>query len=165
MNPDDFLCGLPEGVTRPTFAQAVQANEVHLVSLLNAQIEANRAWADRFFMASATAAEREREALYLKWALRKEPPFVYFLRVGPFVKIGTSTRPKVRAQAIQTTIPVEPVIVGLMMGGTKVEADQHTTFITSYIRGEWFVWSEHIRKHLYLRHCRYFSKELEWKHG
>lgn len=165
MKPDDFLTGLPDGVVHPTFEQALRATQIQTGDMLRAQMEANQAWADKFFMASATDAEREREAVYLRWAAGKEPPFVYFLRVGPFVKIGTSKQPRIRAAAIQTTIPVEPVIVGLMLGGTKVETEQQVMFASSYIRGEWFVWSERIRKHLYLRHCRHFSKELEWRHG
>lgn len=132
--------------------------------LVENQIQANLDWANSFFLAEASQIEKERESVYLHWASEKKPPFVYFMRVGPFVKIGTSKNPKQRVADMQVSLPVQPVIVGIVMGGTKVERYQHDTFWRSQIRGEWFVWSEEIRQHLYLRHRRYYDRRLPWKY-
>lgn len=162
MNISDYA-DPPVNRGRPrTLDEVLDDGAPNMLRFYEAQFAANREWANKVFLAAASESERDRERLYLTWAATKKPPFVYFMRVGPFVKIGTSAKPKQRVIDMQTALPVEPVIVGIMMGGRKVEFRLHDQFIMSRIRGEWFVWSDDIRKHMYLRHCRYFERRLPW---
>lgn len=67
------------------------------------------------------------------------PPFVYFLRIAGFVKIGlTHGDPARRFLNIQACNPHEMTILGVIEGDRTVELQWHARFHELHVRGEWF---------------------------
>ena len=69
---------------------------------------------------------------------RKGQTFIYFLRAGDFVKIGHSTRWKVRLAQMQTGSPYTIVPLLVLVGPASMERKLHNQFRASHFRGEWF---------------------------
>jgi hypothetical protein len=64
---------------------------------------------------------------------------VYFLRAGPFVKIGKTTgHPSFRVNDLRTGCPFRITIIAHICGGLKEEAELHRRFKTYRAHGEWF---------------------------
>lgn len=64
---------------------------------------------------------------------------VYFLRAGPFVKIGKSVGdPRGRMQALKTGCPYPIEILAFVNGGLKEERALHKRFAHLREHGEWF---------------------------
>lgn len=67
------------------------------------------------------------------------PPFVYFLRIAGFVKIGmTQGDPAKRFLGIQSCNPHAMTILGVIEGDRAVELQWHARFHDLHVRGEWF---------------------------
>ena len=68
---------------------------------------------------------------------------VYFIRNpgSDHVKIGYSSRPSERLQALRTASATDLVIEVVLPGQGAEEAALHRRFAEQRLRGEWFVWS------------------------
>lgn len=65
--------------------------------------------------------------------------FVYFLKAGPFVKIGKATgRPDARIRDLQTGCPYPIRLVAHVCGGLREEYELHRRFAAFREHGEWF---------------------------
>ncbi len=65
--------------------------------------------------------------------------FVYFLRLGDFVKIGVSTNPRARIQHLQTGVPFGDFeLLGFHPGTKEHEHHLHKKFAQFHHRREWF---------------------------
>ena len=67
-----------------------------------------------------------------------EPGWVYFMEMGDFIKIGWSTWPQNRRDALQAANPYDIIILGAFPGGIENEAHLHQVFAPLRTRGEWF---------------------------
>lgn len=74
---------------------------------------------------------------------RQPDSLVYYLRFGPFVKIGTTTNLHQRMQAIphDELLATEP-------GGRDVERQRHAEFRALRHTGEWFHYRDALRAHV-----------------
>lgn len=64
---------------------------------------------------------------------------VYFLRAGPFIKIGKATgSPTTRVRELQTGCPYPITIIASVCGGLKEEFELHRRFGSYRAHGEWF---------------------------
>lgn len=63
---------------------------------------------------------------------------VYFVRVGLFIKIGTTGDLPARIQAIETHCPYQVQLLGSCPGGLREEQALHRKFRRQRHRGEWF---------------------------
>lgn len=72
--------------------------------------------------------------------MKREPPFVYFLRMetSDRIKIGCSISPKVRQVTLQKWSPYPLVMLAMAPGDAGTEALIHQRFSESRRRGEWF---------------------------
>lgn len=72
------------------------------------------------------------------------PQFVYFAQAHSLVKIGLSSNPKLRLQALRTACPYPIRVLRVVDGGRGVaegrEAERvyHETFAAQHAHGEWF---------------------------
>lgn len=64
--------------------------------------------------------------------------FVYFVKAGPFLKIGWSYRPAARFGRSQTYCPYDLETVLVISGDSDTESLFHWRFSDLYERGEWF---------------------------
>lgn len=64
--------------------------------------------------------------------------WVYFYRCDQTVKIGFSTKPIERIEALNRMAPPDAHLVGTMTGGRDQEQKLHRRFRRSRMRGEWF---------------------------
>lgn len=64
--------------------------------------------------------------------------FVYLLREGEFVKIGTTVNPKQRLAAYGTHSPRPMELLACLPETVATEQDLHTRFAAYRERGEWF---------------------------
>jgi hypothetical protein len=71
-------------------------------------------------------------------ALRRRPPFVYFIRSGPFIKIGTTRNLRHRLNNIQTSHPTPLSLAGSVAGDARLERELHRRFAPLRVNGEWF---------------------------
>lgn len=70
------------------------------------------------------------------------PSWVYFIRVGDRVKIGTSVDPASRAVALSLRVKD---VLAVMQGDRKLERSLHVKFAGQRIEDtEWFTWSDEI---------------------
>lgn len=77
----------------------------------------------------------ERAVMWKEFA----PDVVYFLRAGPFVKVGrTSGHPSTRIAQLQTGCPFPIELIGLIFGDSGREAKLHSQFSHLRACGEWF---------------------------
>lgn len=101
------------------------------------------AWNDRW-----QAARRSEQ---YKQMLRDQPGvqragFVYFVKAANRIKIGFSTKPLSRIQALKTSIP-HPIDLTLVVRGTKSdEARLHKRLAAYRTNGEWFAESLAVMK-------------------
>lgn len=63
---------------------------------------------------------------------------VYFLRAGPFIKIGRSKTPDARIAELQTACPYPIYLLGSITGGATEENALHHQFAHLRSSGEWF---------------------------
>lgn len=70
--------------------------------------------------------------------------FIYFLRAGPFVKIGHSKTWKTRRAQMQVGSPHDIVPILVLIGTSSLERTLHAKFRADHYRGEWFHMSERI---------------------
>lgn len=72
-------------------------------------------------------------------APKEQPsPVIYFIQAGDLIKIGYTVDIKKRLIALRTSSPVALILLGIMPGGPKVEAELHERFASSRRHGEWF---------------------------
>lgn len=71
---------------------------------------------------------------------------VYFLLVGSRVKIGFSTNVKKRIEAIRTSCPGKPVLLGTIEGNRRLEASLHKEMKQFRTNGEWFKYAEEVKR-------------------
>lgn len=70
--------------------------------------------------------------------------FIYFLRAGPFVKIGHSKVWKTRRAQMQVGSPYDIVPILVLIGSKELERTLHRKFKIWHYRGEWFHMCEYI---------------------
>jgi hypothetical protein len=65
---------------------------------------------------------------------------VYFLKCGPYVKIGKcfSHKWKRRLSTLQTANPKKLDPIGYCLGGYALETDYHRAFKQHHVSGEWY---------------------------
>lgn len=71
-------------------------------------------------------------------APKRNPPMVYLIRSGKFIKIGMTTDIRRRIETLQIGNPIKLVLVGLIPGGTRAERHFQDRFGEGLHRGEWF---------------------------
>lgn len=79
--------------------------------------------------------------------------YVYFIRAETgHIKIGVSTRPLDRLQALQTACPFKLEVIGLLQSGDAytTEAALHRQFASLRTYGEWFLPDENMMKYIRL---------------
>lgn len=64
--------------------------------------------------------------------------FVYLVGADRYLKIGFSTNPKVRLAKMQTGLPLELTIVGIVRAPRELEQQLHRRFAKYRHRGEWY---------------------------
>jgi hypothetical protein len=70
---------------------------------------------------------------------RSKLPLVYFLKAGPFVKIGfTAGPPQARIADLKTGCPYEIELIGTVPGPQKLESELHRRFAVHRASREWF---------------------------
>lgn len=63
----------------------------------------------------------------------------YFMRAGPFIKIGyCSISTQRRLEELQTGCPFEIELLAWLPGGAETEQKYHRKFAHARFRGEWF---------------------------
>lgn len=74
---------------------------------------------------------------------------VYFIKAGPFLKVGRAMSPDVRRRELQTGCPFKMKVIGIVEGGHK-EKWAHGHLDAHRLKGaemsalrEWFHWNEH----------------------
>jgi hypothetical protein len=70
-------------------------------------------------------------------------PVVYYMRIGPVVKIGTSKRISTRLQAINPQ-----GVMAVEFGGLALERIRHRQFVAQHVHGEWFDLAAPIAEHV-----------------
>jgi hypothetical protein len=74
--------------------------------------------------------------------------FVYFIRGGDLIKIGTSANPAGRLREMQTGNAMELSLIGTFQGGRRQERELHMRFAHLRVRGEWFRAEEDLQKEI-----------------
>jgi hypothetical protein len=83
----------------------------------------------------------------LMGAMMDEFGTVYFLRAGPFIKIGFTRWPIQRRIAqLSTGCPYDISVIAEIRGSPDIEAECHKAFAQHHVRGEWFHASTEILK-------------------
>lgn len=87
----------------------------------------------------------DRKRLYECMRVRKfttsdinEPGFVYFMKMGDFIKIGWSSWPPNRRIDLQISSPYDIIILGAFPGTLNDEAAVQSWFQHAHKRGEWY---------------------------
>lgn len=89
--------------------------------------------------------QRSYDAAHAAYELHGRVSYVYFLRVGVRVKIGTSINLKTRVSALRSGIAGKSALTHATLGDRALESQLHYRFKTDRIRGEWFRFSDEIR--------------------
>lgn len=63
---------------------------------------------------------------------------IYFVRCGKFIKIGTSSDPAYRLDALSTASPYELTLIGHIPGSMVAELALHDLLRRHHVKGEWF---------------------------
>lgn len=71
--------------------------------------------------------------------------FVYFLRIGDRIKIGTSSRPLPRVRALMTGCAGDPDQIVIVRGSRADERRLHERLRVDHVRGEWFAASRQVQ--------------------
>lgn len=75
-----------------------------------------------------------------------EPPFIYFVSAGGYLKVGMSSCDvRKRLKALQTSCPTELVVEHIMPGGRDDERHYHELFAPLRSSGEWFLLTKELR--------------------
>jgi hypothetical protein len=77
-----------------------------------------------------------------------DPGYVYFIAASKHVKIGFSTAPIERLQALQTSHPEKLEILHTVSGDQRMERRLHQRFAGYRVRGEWFRLSNEISHYI-----------------
>jgi hypothetical protein len=78
--------------------------------------------------------------------VRSRDGVIYFVGYDNYVKIGFSTNPKTRVDDLQTGAP-KPLKTYLILKGTlEDERRHHEMFAAHRLNGEWFRYSDEIKK-------------------
>lgn len=64
--------------------------------------------------------------------------FVYFMKMGDYIKIGWSAWPESRRASLQTSTPYDIIILGAFPGPQQSEGIVHRLFAMHRHKGEWF---------------------------
>lgn len=75
----------------------------------------------------------------------KPTKYVYFLRVGSRVKIGTTVNLKIRIAALKCAISRNASLTYAVRGDIRTEQHLHALFAADRLRGEWFRYSDQIK--------------------
>jgi hypothetical protein len=78
------------------------------------------------------------DATFRKVQHKKANGFVYFIQGGDLVKIGYTTNIRQRLYDLQTSAPIDLVLLGLIPGTRALEKEYHKRFAAHRVRGEWF---------------------------
>jgi len=71
---------------------------------------------------------------------------IYFIEHDGMVKIGYSSRPNKRLQSLKTSNPGELIMRLIIEGTIEDEKKYHHMFKEYYHRGEWYLFSDEIKK-------------------
>jgi hypothetical protein len=79
--------------------------------------------------------------------MNKKISKVYFIKAGDYVKIGVTNGYSIqnRLSELQTGNPIKLELLGIMIGGLKIEKSLHKRFSDFKKQGEWFYYSEEIK--------------------
>jgi|GEM_PF-3222611 len=76
---------------------------------------------------------------------RREPrTWIYFVKAGGFVKIGTSASPESRLNQLRSGNPEPFEMLAQVRGGRQLERELHARFASCRHQGEWFVLTDEI---------------------
>lgn len=75
---------------------------------------------------------------------RKRKVWIYFARVGGFVKIGVTKNVESRMKALQTMNAAPAEFIGKIKGSPTLEGLLHSYLRGSKVKGEWFEYSKRI---------------------
>lgn len=64
--------------------------------------------------------------------------YVYFVRGGSKVKIGTAKNPRKRIASLQCGSPIRLCLIGYVPGGSNLEKEFHERWKHQHAWGEWF---------------------------
>ena len=64
--------------------------------------------------------------------------FIYFVKAGPFIKIGFATDVDKRAKSLATACPYPIEVIHTQLGSIKDESELHRRFAHLRAQGEWF---------------------------
>lgn len=86
----------------------------------------------------AAAAALVQQARRLGVEVRPDKRYVYVLRSGTSCKIGWSSEPSSRFNALAASSPAPMELVAIGVGGPEKEAELHQVFASKRRRGEWY---------------------------
>ena len=76
---------------------------------------------------------------------KKVTGYVYFIKYGNRVKIGTCRNVKVRLQSLQAGAPGRYRVYYVTPGGRPLESELHDLFAANRVSGEWFRYSAAVK--------------------
>lgn len=140
------------------------AAAVELANMMNAGVKLTREIVDH--------VAKKHNLAHLRNMLREKAPaptpaplakWVYFIRVGDRVKIGTSVNPAQRAVALSLRVKD---VIAVMEGDRKVEKSLHAKFAEHRIDDtEWFAWCDEIAHFIDTAADRFTKDHRAYKPG
>ena len=90
----------------------------------------------------------ESHAEYYAWQndISTSETFLYFIKAGSYVKIGRSLDPQKRLIGLKTGIPEKPKLILIVPKKGHLERLLHKAFSEERQNGEWFFYSDRIKK-------------------
>lgn len=79
---------------------------------------------------------------------RPKKSFVYFIKCGPFVKIGVARNPRKRLSGLQVAQTEKLELIATTTGGEAREAALHKRFAKYHVRGEWFRFERRLAEYI-----------------
>ena len=87
---------------------------------------------------------------------RRSPNIVYFIKCGPYIKIGVTCDIAIRLTDMQVGCPYDMEVIGTIDGGRCREKEIHGILAKSKHRGEWFHYSRDVEVLI----CGFLGKQL-----
>lgn len=79
---------------------------------------------------------------------KRIPNHLYFVRCGPFVKIGIAADVRKRVKDMEMHNPYDLEITHVMLGKRKEEKELHQRFSAYRHKGEWFRYQGELREYV-----------------